>query len=130
MYLKSKTYEYTTPQIRKVVLHTILWCKKNLGVNYRKGIPEFKVLTEKKGQCFGFYSSCDNTIVIHGNVCVTVKDIIKTVIHEYTHYLQNLRSYNKVLSIVGYKLHPQEIEARNNEGLYSSCWIEIKNRLK
>jgi hypothetical protein len=33
------------------------------------------------------------------------------------------------LSRVGYDKHPQELEARGMEKLYSVCWNEIKNKI-
>jgi hypothetical protein len=30
---------------------------------------------------------------------------------------------------VGYRNHPQEIEARGNEKMFSNCWTDIKNNL-
>jgi hypothetical protein len=55
--------------------------------------------------------------------------VVRAVLHEYTHYLQNLRWYNHTLSKVGYDKHPQEIEARESETLYSICWNDIKTKL-
>jgi hypothetical protein len=52
--------------------------------------------------------------------------VVRTVLHEYTHYLHNLLLYHNVLSKVGYEKHPQELEARGMEKLYSVCWNEIK----
>lgn len=68
-------------------------------------------------------------IYIHRGECYNVKKVIQTVIHEYTHFLQDLRSYSRVLNEVGYVEHPQEVEARMMEKLYSNCWKEIKHNL-
>jgi hypothetical protein len=55
--------------------------------------------------------------------------VIRSVLHEYTHYLQNLRWYNNALDKVGYDRHPQEKEARVVETMYSICWKDIKNNI-
>ena len=67
--------------------------------------------------------------MVYRNYSPTVKCVVRAVLHEYTHYLQNLRWYNNVLSKVGYDKHPQELEARVTEELYSQCWGEIKVKL-
>ena len=67
--------------------------------------------------------------MVYRNYSPTVKCVVRAVLHEYTHYLQNLRWYNNVLSKVGYDKHPQELEARGMEKLYSVCWNDIKQKL-
>lgn len=120
----------TTPMIRKVVCETILWCESNMGKKRKRTKLNYKVLTQMKGEeCYGMYDPSKNTIVVHRNMCQDVRTIVKVVIHEYTHFLQDLRGYSKVLREVGYNRHPQEIEARGNEKLFSNCWKEIKNKL-
>ena len=55
--------------------------------------------------------------------------LIQTIIHEYTHYTQNLKNYKVLYSMFGYDNHPQEVEARKNEKLYSPCWKQIKKKI-
>ena len=130
LYLKTPTIEMTTPYVRDVVCETIKWCEANLGKKRKRTRLTFKVLTQKVGEpCYGMYDPTHNVIIIHRNMCDTVRDVVRVVIHEYTHYLQDLRGYSKVLREVGYRKHPQEIEARGNEKLFSKCWTEIKYNL-
>lgn len=130
LYLKTPTERMTTPFIRDVVRETILWCETNLGKKRKRTKLSFKVLTQKRGEeCYGMYDPTINSIIIHRNMCMTVRDIVKVTIHEYTHFLQDLRGYSKVLREVGYRKHPQEVEARGNEKLFSNCWKEIKDNL-
>mgnify|MGYP000868585770 FL=1 len=67
--------------------------------------------------------------MVFRNYAPTVKMVIRSVLHEYTHYLQNLRWYNNALDKVGYDRHPQEKEARVVETMYSICWKDIKNNI-
>ena len=129
LYLKTRTEEMTTPAIRSVVCETIKWCEASMGKKRKRTRLKFRVLTQRSGDVYGMYDPTINTIVIHRNVCMTLRSVVRVVIHEYTHYLQDLRGYSKVLREVGYTRHPQEIEARGNERLYSNCWKEIKNML-
>lgn len=128
-YLKTPTSEMTVHQIRRVVCETIRWCETNLGtksygVNYC-----VRTLGEKYVPAYGWYDGRRRTISIFRNHSPNVKMVVQTVLHEYTHYLQNLRWYQNVLSKVGYDNHPQELEARGMEKLYSECWKQIKNKL-
>lgn len=128
-YLKTPTSDLTKAQIRRVVGETIQWCQDNLGtksygVNYC-----VKKLKRKSNPSYGCYDNARRTIMLHRNYTPTVKMIVRTVLHEYTHYLQNLRWYNNTLMKVGYDKHPQEVEAREMEKLYSVCWKEIKNQI-
>jgi hypothetical protein len=75
------------------------------------------------------YDPVKNRIYVFRNYAPTVKMVVKSVLHEYTHFLQNLRWYGHVLNKVGYNKHPQELEARVMEELYSNCWKEIKRKL-
>lgn len=130
LYLKTPTEQMTTPYIRDLVCETILWCETNMGKKKKRLPLTYKVLTQKKGEeYFGMYDPTINSIIIFRNRCETVRETLKCVIHEYTHYLQDLRGYSRVLREVGYRRHPQEIEARENEKLFSKCWTDIKNKL-
>jgi hypothetical protein len=128
-YLKTPTSTMSTSQIRRVVKETINWCQANLGTK-RYGV-EFSVRTlgEKYTPAYGMYDPRTKTILVFRNYSPTVKCVVRAVLHEYTHYLQNLRWYGNVLNKVGYDNHPQEIEARGMECFYSICWNEIKNKI-
>jgi hypothetical protein len=128
-YLKTPTSDMTVHQIRRVVCETIRWCETNMGtksygVNYC-----VRTLGDKYTPAYGWYDGRRKTISVFRNHSPNVKMIVRTVLHEYTHYLQNLRWYNNTLSKVGYNKHPQELEARGMENLYSVCWNEIKNKI-
>ena len=129
LYLKTPTSDLSVHQIRTIVKETIMWCQENLGTK-SYGV-DFSVRTQrnKTSPSYGCYDNARRTIMLHRNYTPTVKMIVRTVLHEYTHYLQNLRWYGNVLSKVGYDKHPQEREARAMEELYSQCWKEIKSKL-
>lgn len=129
IYLKTPTSDMTSPQIRRVVEQTIMWCEKNLGTKpSRQGSLNYKVISGKVPS-YGVYDYKNNTITIYRNHTSDVKMVVRTVLHEYTHFLQNLRYYNLVLSRVGHTKHPQEKEASMIENRYSICWNDIKNKI-
>ncbi len=128
-YLKTPTSTMTTAQIRRVVKETINWCQENLGTK-RYGVDfSIRTLGEKYTPAYGMYDPRTKTILVFRNYSPTVKCVVRAVLHEYTHYLQNLRWYGNVLNKVGYDKHPQEIEARGMECFYSVCWNDIKNKI-
>jgi hypothetical protein len=109
----------------------IQWSKENVGTK-RKRLPlTYKVTSVPfYGEpAYGQYDPTTNKITVDRSVCSNVKTIIRVVLHEYCHFLQDLRGYSKVLREVGYNRHPQEIEARVMETMYSICWKEIKNKI-
>ncbi len=129
LYLKTPTSDLTVYQIRNIVKETIRWCQDNLGTKSYKVDYSVRTLGEKYTPAYGMYDPTKRTILVFRNYAPTVKMVVRSVLHEYTHYLQNLRWYGKVLDKVGYYKHPQEIEARAMECFYSVCWKEIKNEI-
>jgi hypothetical protein len=128
-YLKTPTSELTTHQIRTIVCETIRWCETNLGTKSNRVNYCVRTLAVKSVPAYGMYDYNKRTIMVFRNYSPTVKSVVRAVLHEYTHYLQNLRWYNNVLSKVGYNNHPQEKEARMVENRYSNCWNDIKNKI-
>jgi hypothetical protein len=129
LYLKTPTSDLSVQQIRTIVKETIMWCQENLGTKSYDVDFSVRTLRNKTNPSYGCYDGARRTIMVYRNYTPTVKMIIRVVLHEYTHYLQNLRWYGNVLSKVGYDKHPQEREARAMEELYSQCWGEIKVKL-
>jgi hypothetical protein len=131
MKLHSRTKKMTTPELRKLVCETIKWCETNIGRKYKSRTLKYRVLTlgEKYTPAYGMYCPDKNTLYVFRNHAPTVKMVIKSVLHEYTHFMQNLRWYGHTLSKVGYDKHPQELQARGMEFFYDKCWEEIKDNL-
>lgn len=116
----------STYELRKLVGLVLSWAKKHMGVKTIK----YRVLTQRN-KCkiyYGEFRWDSNTLYVYRNNCPTIKTLITTVLHEYKHALQDLTGYDHVLEKVGYRKHPQEIEARQAERLYSACWKSIKKK--
>jgi hypothetical protein len=128
-YLKTDTSTLTRSQLRVIADATINYCITTLGTKSAKRVPTLSIVKRGRSRKYGQYDVNNNHIEIHYNICGTVQMVIQTIIHEYTHYMQNLRHYQVLYSKFGYDNHPQEIEARKNEKLYSPCWKEIKNKI-
>ena len=128
-YLKTPTSDMTVHEIRTIVKETIKWCQINLGAKSYMVDYSVRTLGEKYTPAYGMYDYNKRTILVFKNHAPTVKMVVRSVLHEYAHYLQNLRWYNHVLQKVGYDKHPQEVEARVVETMYSICWNDIKNKI-
>lgn len=131
-YLKTEVSTLTRSAISKIAKETIVFCSSSpLGVNKIKPLPTVSVIKRGRSSRYGEYDYMRNKITIYYNICVDVKTMIKTIIHEYTHYTQNIEGlYFKMLEKYGYDNHPQEVESRMNEILYySDCWRFVKTRI-
>ena len=128
-YLKTPTSDLTVYQIRRIICETIKWCETNVGTKSRPVNFCVRTLGDKYEPAYGMYDYNKKTIMVFRNYAPTVKCVVRAVLHEYAHYLQNLRWYNNVLQKVGYDKHPQEVEARVMETMYSICWNDIKQKL-
>ena len=128
-YLKTPTSDLTVYQIRRIICETIKWCETNVGTKSRPVNFCVRTLGDKYEPAYGMYDYNKKTIMVFRNYAPTVKCVVRAVLHEYAHYLQNLRWYNHVLNKVGYTNHPQEKEARVMETMYSICWNDIKQKL-
>ncbi len=88
-------------------------------IEYEKNVfSEEEILTaEDKEDCpYGEYDQTDNSIVIYYPKMKTKEQLVKTLIHEYQHYLQSpswmTRYYNMGFN---YNDHPYEVAARKEE---------------
>lgn len=88
-------------------------------IEYEKNVfSEEEVLTdEDKKDCpYGEYDNLDNSIVLYYPKMKTKEQLVKTLIHEYQHYLQSpswmTRYYNMGYN---YNDHPYEVAARKEE---------------
>ena len=128
-----------TPNVQKeIIRETIKWCKEFFGVNNRRKNkfviyvgPQPKRLLKKYGKYYGCFDCIENKLSIFPEHSKDVRDLIKTTLHEYTHYIQPVRSrYYKYDTQYGYNNNPFEVVARTNEKLYKTCWKSISPKLK
>ena len=80
-------------------------------------------------QIFGEYTLEENEIIVYPKRNINVRDLIDTVIHEWTHFLQDNKKLEK--SLKKYKfavdLNPYEKEAVEAANKWvEKCWKDIK----
>jgi hypothetical protein len=132
IYLKTKTSDLSTSQLRKIVGEAVKFMEKYAGTKpSRQKSLKYSVVKLRDGHvpAYGCYDYNKNTLFVFRNHADDVKMVIRAVLHEYTHFLQNLRHYDSVLKKVGYEKHPQELQAVAMELFYSHCWKRIKNKI-
>lgn len=114
-------------EILRISRLALKWCKKNLGVNNRKQYELIcNVAVGDENEC-GEYDPEDNRITIYWNSMMNTEEIIRTCIHEWTHYKQPmLAHYFRIKK--PYSKHPMEREAIRAEGkLFRECWADIRD---
>jgi hypothetical protein len=123
----------TKQQCREIAKQTFVWCLNKFGNPLKTLEPSLKVSFNKSNKCnYGLYDT--RVITVFPLVCETETQIIRTVIHEYRHFLQmpkisNMSQYSKLCEEFNYENHPLEIDAREFEKLhYSKCRAYLKRK--
>jgi Zn-dependent peptidase ImmA (M78 family) len=116
------------------------WCIDNLGESkYHDSPPNLTIYIKRtKDKYFkdnkhvlGYFDEDDNVIIVFAKNHKSFSSFIGTIIHEYTHYKQNIAGrYDKLLEKSNYDNHPFEIEAREAEKKYlKECNTYLKKFL-
>jgi uncharacterized protein YjaZ len=111
------------------------WCKDNFGLCDRKRRKLLFNVSERKrksgnSDIYGNYCFWRNKITLYLPNNTTIHDIVATMIHEYTHYLQSRTRYNNYEKTHYYSHNPLEREARRNEEKYTKiCIRHIKKNM-
>jgi hypothetical protein len=129
LYTKLKGKHKTT--IKNVSGFAMLWCMAEWGLNKRRtaDINLTVDFANKPGNSGEYYYQA-NTIVVYVKHNRNVRDLIDTIIHEFTHQRQAISGYEKMLKTFGYDAHPLEQEAvATAKALRKRCWKEIKSLL-
>jgi hypothetical protein len=135
MKLLTKTEDLSFSENTSIAFAVIDWCEKNIGTNWRYSRPRLTLLggiiDDMSSTTYGEYDAKQNLISINLEKNVYVRCFIKTLIHEYTHHLQPIRSkYHKLAKKHGYYDNPLEVEARYNEiNFYRNCFNDIKKNI-
>jgi hypothetical protein len=116
------TQYYTKQELREVVEQTFQWCVNKFGSPLKSGeVPKLRVrFTGSKNLC-GFYRKRE--LFVFPNNVTSLYELIATVVHEYTHFLQmpklnDMSKYYRLYKVDGY-YNEFEIEAFNAEKKYT-----------
>jgi hypothetical protein len=124
--LKTDTRDLTLKKVKEIASLTLMYSISKFGVHKYKKVPKVSIINNPDLAYYGMFHCGTNRIVINRAYAVDVKLLVQTLLHEYTHYLQNMNEYKLVLKKVGYDNHPYEVEARNNEKHYTEVYKQLK----
>jgi hypothetical protein len=95
------------------------WCKKKFGESKYNSPFSIKI-SRKNNDVHGRYYDDLNFIQINIKQHKSFIDLCDTIIHEYTHYLQNMSMYDHYFSkhSRNYDNHPYEISANKKARMY------------
>jgi Zn-dependent peptidase ImmA (M78 family) len=119
---------------RKLLLNEALeWCILNVKIDYEiKSKPKIVIHNHSKGATLGTYNYYSKTITIYVNRHSTLKSLIDTLIHEFTHFIQfkteiENKLYDEQSKEVSYWENRFEKEARCFAEIYrSACLKHLK----
>jgi hypothetical protein len=116
------TQYYTKQELRQIVEQTFEWCVNKFGSPLKSGeVPKLRIrFTGSKNLC-GFYRKRE--LFVFPNNVTSLYELIATVVHEYTHFLQmpklnDMSKYYRLYKVDGY-YNEFEIEAFNAEKKYT-----------
>lgn len=132
IYLKTKLSDIGRASTVRIAQMTFRWCVRNLGVNRRKKwSPAWYIRRSwDNGEGdMGEYDAYDNEIFIYYDNIPTVRELIRTIVHEWTH--QNQPILTKYYKYPGsYSRNPYERAARYAEMKWTPViWNELKNKI-
>ena len=101
---------------RKYVNKILDWCVKTYGKSrYNREFPEIHYRSSsylgEDRMTLAFYDDQDGIIYINKDDHKNLNVLANTIIHEYTHYKQNMRHYDILSMYLPYHRNPLEIEA-------------------
>ena len=101
---------------RRSVNRIVDWCVKNYGRSkYNREFPEIQFRSSKSSNedpnVMAYYDDDEAVIFINKGEHTTLYQLANSIIHEYTHYKQNMRHYNILSMYLPYKKNPMEVEA-------------------
>jgi hypothetical protein len=128
-----------SPESKKEYLdffkETLKWCEKNIKLGKERKIkPCISVSFSKKGDVLGYYEVHNKKIMMYVLKHESLRENVKTFIHEYVHHLQlrnsndNIR-YHSLTKKKGYYYNDYEIEARelSCRYMYECCrFLNVK----
>lgn len=111
-------------QFETLAKFILSWCPNYMGYPSRKPyLPKLHISYNQSSEFVGEYDNNKKTIYVCYYQIRSMFDLIKTIIHEYTHYIQLYnteedRKYTRLIKKYYYWNHPFEVKARKNEEKY------------
>jgi hypothetical protein len=116
---------------RSTAYKILWWCISEYGRSKLNGpypYLEYRKADYYNGEDYGYYDEIEGMIFINKEAHLTLEDLVKTIIHEYTHYVKHSMHEYKILSkYLSHHRNPLEIDARKIEKRdYKKCLRFLK----
>jgi hypothetical protein len=114
-----------------IVSRTLVWCEENLPMHHSGFPPDFRFRSTPI-EHWANYDSNYHTITISTTEIIDVRHLIRCVLHEWCHSVQDLSQYDRTVASednLYYHNHPLEKEARRYEVVWYMVWTQLKNEL-
>ena len=131
IYANDRLEGMTKYKVNKIKDKVMEYCVNTLGYRKRLGVSGI-TLSYIECEDWGMYDPDSHHIYVYMKNIKTVSDLTRTIIHEYTHSVQDIsKSYSKLYKKFGYDNHPMEVEAYGNEKIYNRKVLNyIRRELK
>lgn len=117
--------------ITKEDMKSILkWCKTYMGRSKYFSIRKLRLRIDSRMKFLGQFDVHNNVIYVNPTTHKNIVEIIETIIHEYVHFLQNPKEYDRLCRnfYYDYYEHPHELEAETIAlRLAKRCHKHLKN---
>lgn len=111
-------------------LRVLDWCISNYGPSKFNGpYPhvEFRKGDWSNEDVCGYYCDIENLIFLNKDKNKSFTELVKTIIHEYAHYKQNMKHYAVLSEYLSYNNNPLEKQAQKiTDRDYRKCILELK----
>jgi len=128
---RTSISNWTRAQKRDLSERIFRWCKNNMGINgrYKTPISLSVIRNQYEPQTYGVFDPDENQVIIYHNRIRSLERLITTIIHEYQHSLQPVKTYYGIYSVVyGYWKNPLEKDARRAEKKYYKKVFDYLNK--
>lgn len=131
IYLNTRIDAMPRKEVARIGNMVFNWCRRNMGINNRKHYTPkwyFSRWNDNPKVC-GEYDDETNEIFVYYKNLTDVRELVQTIIHEWQHQLQPLRTqYFKYKG--PYNKNPFEIEAQYAETIYTRpLWETVKKKV-
>ena len=114
---------------RRTAELALLWCRLKWGKSrYVKGWPRLRCQAWSSKDLYGWYNEQLNLITLHMDWHESPLDLVETVIHEYTHYRQDIAGkYGRLAAEYAnlpYEAHPLEKQAYARQARWGAQCLE------
>lgn len=113
----------------------LAWCMETYGKSKHNGnypTVEYKKPDYTQDDYTGYYDEQEELIYVNKNMVKTMKELVKTIIHEYAHYKYHpMKDYYVLAKYLNHDDNPMEKEAEQIEKRdYKECLSYIEKNHK